>query len=157
MSQENRNTAAEEESGGYGTPTVEQEMGGAAGNQQSARPRQEEDGNEEDKDSAGEPGAGRQGGTEDQFHAEADTNDPGFDRGVTPIARDADGVGFQDGDAVVPSAEAEIDESNADDQGSDEFSSEPGQEAAGLADGSGNDLPQEKSPKDDDSESFDAG
>lgn len=151
MSHENRNTAAEEESGGYGTPTVEQEMGGAD-NKQFAPPRQEED-----KDRAGEPGAGPYGGTDDQLHAEADTNDPGYDRGVTQIARDADGVGFQDGDAVVPSAEAEIDESNADDQGSDEFSSEPGQEAAGLADGSGNDLPQEKSPKDDDSESFDAG
>lgn len=123
MSQDNQNTAADEESGGYGTPTVEQEMGGA----------------------------------DDQLHAEADTNDPGIEPGVTPVSRDPEGVGFQDGDAVVPSAEAEIDDSNSDAQGSDEFSSEPGQDAAGLADGSGNDLPKEKAPKDDDAESFDAG
>ncbi|MBT2550991.1 hypothetical protein [Arthrobacter sp. ISL-65] len=35
-------------------------------------------------------------------------------------------------------------------------SSESGQDAAAIPDGSGNDLPQEKSPNDDD-ESFDAG
>lgn len=35
-------------------------------------------------------------------------------------------------------------------------SSESGQEAAGIPDGSGNDLPQKKSPNDED-ESFDAG
>lgn len=35
-------------------------------------------------------------------------------------------------------------------------SSESGQEATGIPDGSGNDLPQEKSPNDED-ETFDAG
>ncbi|WP_258229335.1 hypothetical protein [Arthrobacter sp. HMWF013] len=96
---------------------------------------------------AGAAGAGRSGGSDDQPHAGADTNDPGVERDEPPVPRDAD----------VPSAEAEIDESNADSQGSEPFSSEPGQEASGVPDGSGNDLPQEKSPNDDDEESFDAG
>lgn len=168
MSQDNQ---PEEEVGGYGTPTAEQEMGGAD-NKQFAQPREEEDFDaaglnqdstsgerfptgspnlghlaEEDQDSAGEPGAGRFGGTDEQYHAESDTNDPGFEPGEPPIPRDAD----------VPSAEAEINESNADEQGSEPFSSEAGQEAAGLPDGSGNDLPADKAPKDDDEESFDAG
>ncbi|MGK3955435.1 hypothetical protein ACLKOZ_04495 [Arthrobacter sp. R4] len=168
MSQDNQ---PEEEVGGYGTPTAEQEMGGAD-NKQFAQPREEEDFDaaglnqdsasgetfptgtpnlghlaEEDQDSAGEPGAGRFGGTDEQYHAETDTNDPGFEPGEPPVPRDAD----------VPSAEAEINESNADEQGSEPFSSESGQEAAGLPDGSGNDLPADKAPKDDDDESFDAG
>ncbi|WP_066287956.1 hypothetical protein [Arthrobacter sp. B6] len=168
MSQDNQ---PEEEVGGYGTPTAEQEMGGAD-NKQFAQPREEEDFDaaglnqdssagetfptgspnlshlaEEDQDSAGEPGAGRFGGTDEQYHAEADTNDPGFEPGEPPVPRDAD----------LPSAEAEINESNADEQGSEAFSSESGQEAAGLPDGSGNDLPADKAPKDDDEESFDAG
>ena len=167
MSQDNQ---PEEEVGGYGTPTAEQEMGGAD-NKQFAQPREEEDFDaaglnqdstsgetcptgtpnlghlaEEDQDSAGEPGAGRFGGTDEQYHAETDTNDPGFEPGEPPVPRDAD----------VPSAEAEINESNADEQGSEPFSSESGQEAAGLPDGSGNDLPADKAPKDDDDESFDA-
>ena len=170
MSQDNQHPAPEEVAGGYGTPTVEQETGGDA--KQFAQPREEEDFDaaglnqnspdgetfdtgtpnlshfaEEDQDSAGEPGAGRFGGTDEQYHAESDTNDPGFEPGEPPIPRDAD----------VPSAEAEINESNADEQGSEPFSSEAGQEAAGLPDGSGNDLPADKSPKDDDEESFDAG
>lgn len=171
MSQDNQHAAPEEEVGGYGTPTAEQELGGAD-NKQFAQPREEEDFDAaglnqdsasgetfptgtpnlshlspEDQDTAGEPGAGRFGGTEDQYHAESDTNDPGFEPGEPPVPRDAD----------VPSAEAEIDESNADEQGSEPFSSESGQDAAGLPDGSGNDLPAEKAPKDDDAESFDAG
>jgi hypothetical protein len=170
MSQENQRTEPEEEVGGYGSPTAEQEMGGAD-NKQFAQPRDEEDFDaaglnqdspdgetfatgtpnlshfdEEDKDSAGEPGAGRFGGTDEQHHAEADSNDPGFEPGEPPVPRDA----------AVPSAEAEIDESNADSQGSEPFSSEPENDAAGLPDGSGNDLPKEKSPNDED-ESFDAG
>lgn len=171
MSQDNQHAEPEEEVGGYGTPTAEQEMGGAD-NKQFAQPREEEDFDEAglnqdspagetfatgspnlghfdpaDQDSAGEPGAGRFGGTDEQFHAESDTNDPGFEPGEPPIPREAD----------LPSAEAEINESNADKQGSEPFSSEPGQEAAGLPDGSGNDLPEEKAPRDDDEESFDAG
>jgi hypothetical protein len=170
MSQENQRTEPEEEVGGYGSPTAEQEMGGAD-NKQFAQPRDEEDFDaaglnqdspdgetfatgtpnlshfdEEDKDSAGEPGAGRFGGTDEQHHAEVDSNDPGFEPGESPVQRDA----------AVPSAEAEIDESNADSQGSEPFSSESENDAAGLPDGSGNDLPKEKSPNDED-ESFDAG
>lgn len=171
MSQDNQRTEPAEEVGGYGTPTAEQEMGGAD-SKQYAQPRDEEDFDaaglnqnspdgetfatgtpnlshldEEDKDSAGEPGAGRFGGTDDQHHAESDTNDPGFEPGEPPVPRDAD----------VPSAEAEINESNADAQGTESFSSESGQEAAGLPDGSGTDLRKDKSPNDDEEESFDAG
>ena len=170
MSQENQRKEPDEEVGGYGSPTAEQEMGGAD-NKQFAQPRDEEDFDaaglnqdspdgetfatgtpnlshfgEEDADSAGEPGAGRFGGTDEQRHAEVDSNDPGFEPGEPPVPRDA----------AVPSAEAEIDESNADSQGSEPFSSESEQAAAGLPAGSGNDLPKEKSPNDDD-ESFDAG
>jgi len=171
MSQDNQHTEPDEEVGGYGTPTAEQEAGGAE-TQQFAQPREEEDFDaaglnqnspegetfatgtpnlshfdEEDKDSAGEPGAGRFGGTDNQRHAESDTNYPGFEPGEAPIPRDAD----------VPSAEAEINEANADSQGSEPFSSESGQDAAGLPDGSGNELPKDKSPNDGDDETFDAG
>lgn len=100
MTTENQHTDPEEATGGYGTPTPEQEAGGV--DQQ-----------------------GRQ------------------DRG--------------DDDTVRPSAEAEIDENNDDSQGSAADSSEPGQEAAGIPDGSGNDLPEEESPKDDDGDEFAAG
>ncbi|MGY4543840.1 hypothetical protein ACVWY0_003783 [Arthrobacter sp. UYNi723] len=171
MSQDNQRTEPDEEVGGYGTPTAEQEAGGAE-DKQFAQPRDEEDFDaaglnqnspdgetfatgtpnlshfdEEDKDSAGEPGAGRFGGTDDQHHAESDTNDPGFEPGEPPIPRDAD----------VPSAEAEINDANADSQGSEPFSSESGQDAAGLPDGSGTDRAKNKSPNDDGGESFDAG
>lgn len=127
MSQDNNGT--EEEIGGYGTPTVEQEMGGDTG----------------------------AGGTGNRESAGIDTNDPGVQPGQPPIPRDPAGVGFQDGDAVVPSADAEIDEANADEPAAGRFSSEEGQDAAGLPDGSGNDLPKGKSPTDDGDESFDAG
>ena len=171
MSQDNQHAAPEEEAGGYGTPTVEQEMGG----KQFAQPREEEDFDaaglnenspdgetygtgapnlshlaEEDQDSAGEPGAGRVGGTDEQHHAGGDASSPGF----APVPRESPVP--RDADTAVPSADAEIDEGNADDPDSGQFSSEPGQEAAGLPDGSGNDLPQEKSPNDED-ETFDAG
>lgn len=86
------------------------------------------------------------GGTDEQRHAGVASNGPGVEPGGPPVPGDAD----------VPSAEAEIDESNADSKGSEPFSSEPEGDAAGLPDGSGNDLSKEKSPNDDD-ESFDAG
>lgn len=170
MSQDNQRTEPEEEVGGYGTPTAEQEMGGGD-SKQFAQPREEEDFDaaglnqespdgetfatgtprlshfdEEDEDSAGEPGAGRFGGIDEQHHAEYDSNDPGFEPGEPPIPRDAD----------VPSAEAGINESNADQPDSESFSSESGEDAAGLPDGSGDELPKEKSPNDDE-ENFDAG
>ena len=78
--------------------------------------------------------------------AGADTNEPQSGTGQDPVPHDMD----------LPSSAAEIDESNDDSQGSAPNSSEPGQEATGIPDGSGNDLPQEESPNDDD-ESFDAG
>ena len=122
---DNQNATPEEEVGGYGTPTAEQEAGGS-----QAQPRVEEDLSEaglsedspdgetyatgapnlshldpEDSDSAGEPGAGRFGGIDEQSQAEQNLDQP----------------------------------------------------ADSLADGSGNDLPREESPKDDDKENFDAG
>ncbi|MEK0155811.1 hypothetical protein [Arthrobacter oryzae] len=168
MTQENQGTPIEEE-GGYGTPTVEQEMGGADA-KRFAQPREEEafdaaglsqdspDGETypagapdlsqfgaEDQDSAGEPGAGRFGGTEDQMNAENESADPGFESAA-------------ESDAAVPSAEAEMDESNTEDPDSGRpFSSEPNQDAAGIPDGSGTDLPDSKAPKDRDDDTFDAG
>ncbi|WP_458108584.1 hypothetical protein M1D51_03725 [Arthrobacter sp. R3-55] len=114
-----QNATPEEEVGGYGTPTAEQEAGGG-----QAQPRVEEDIEEaalgegagapnlshldpEDSDSSGEPGAGRYGGTDEQYLTE---------QSIQPNGNDGD-----------------------------------------LPDGSGNDLPQEESPNDDDEESFDAG
>jgi hypothetical protein len=83
---DSQNATPEEEVGGYGTPTAEQEAGGG-----QAQPRVEEDLSEaglsqdspdgetyatgapnlshldpEDSDSSGEPGAGRFGGTDEQ-------------------------------------------------------------------------------------------
>ncbi|MEO5780090.1 MULTISPECIES: hypothetical protein [Arthrobacter] len=129
MAQENQQgNPVEEEAGGYGTPTVEQEMPGGDG-RQSAQPREEEafdaaglsqdspDGEtypagapdlsqfgSEDQDSAGEPGAGRFGGTEEQLNTENAISEPGFD-----------GVDDGESDVAVPSADAEMDEFNTKD------------------------------------------
>jgi hypothetical protein len=159
-----------EETGGYGTPTAEQELPGGD-DRTFAQPREEEafdaaglnqdspDGETypagapdlsqfgtEDQDSAGEPGAGRFGGTEEQMSSENASTERGFD---------ADSR-----DAAVPSTDAEMDASNTEDADAGRpFSSESGQDAAGLPDGSGTDLPKEKSPEkgSDGEESFDAG
>ena len=178
MTQDNQGTPIEEE-GGYGTPTVEQEMGGAD-TKKFAQPREEEafdaaglsqdspDGETypagapdlsqfgaEDQDSAGEPGAGRFGGTEDQMNAENESADPGFEPENTAPENTGQSA---EGDAAVPSAEAEMDESNTEDPDAGRpFSSEPKQDAAGIPDGSGTDLPDSKAPKDRDDDSFDAG
>ncbi len=131
MSQEQRQGNPAEEAGGYGTPTVEQEMPGGDDTKKLAQPREEEaldaaglsqdstDGETypagapdlsqfgaEDQDSAGEPGAGRLGGTEDQVKAENESTDPGFEPGNEAAA--------EGGDAAVPSADAEMDASNTD-------------------------------------------
>jgi hypothetical protein len=95
--------------------------------------------------------AGSQGGQGQQSSggtspAGAETNEPQSGTDQDPVPHDVD----------LPSSAAEIDESNDDSQGSAPVSSESGQEATGIPDGSGNDLPQEESPNDDD-ESFDAG
>ena len=66
----------------------------------------------------------------------------------------------EDAEAAVPSSEAEMDEANTEEPDAGRpFSSESGQDAAGLPDGSGTDLPESKSPKDrdDDKDAFDAG
>ncbi|MET1021376.1 MAG: hypothetical protein ABWX69_04155 [Arthrobacter sp.] len=93
---------------------------------------------------AKEPGAGRSGGTEKQLSSEN-----------ASTGSDASG----NSQAAVPSSEAEMDDANTEQPDAGRpFSSEPGQDAAGLPDGSGTDLPEEKSPKDrDDEEPFDAG
>ena len=59
----------------------------------------------------------------------------------------------------MPSTDAEMDASNTEEPDAGRpFSSESGQDAAGLPDGSGTDLPKEKSPDGkDDEEPFDAG
>ena len=175
MTQENQGTPIEEE-GGYGTPTVEQEMGGAD-TKKFAQPREEEafdaaglsqdspDGETypagapdlsqfgaEDQDSAGEPGAGRFGGTEEQMNAENESTEAGFEQGDENAAESG---------GAVPSSEADMDETNTEEpEPGRPFSSESGQDAAGIPDGSGTDLPDEQAPKDrdrDDKESFDAG
>ncbi|MGZ4661859.1 MAG: hypothetical protein ACXVYB_11325 [Arthrobacter sp.] len=176
MTQEKKPESPLEEAGGYGTPTVEQEMG-AADNKKYAQPREEEafdaaglsqdspDGETfpagapdlsqfgaEDQDSAGEPGAGRFGGTEDQMNAENETATTGFEPGSDATA--------DSGNVAAPSADAEMDESNTEDTDTGRpFSSEPNPDAAGMPDGSGTDLPGEKSPQDQDEkdETFDAG
>lgn len=182
MSQDQQDSPIEEEAGGYGTPTVEQEMGGAD-KKSFAQPREEEsfgaaglsqdstgDGEtfpagapdlsqfgSEDKDSAGEPGAGRFGGTEDQMAAENGSTDPGFEDTFNP----GNEAATEGGGAATPSSEAEMDDANTEEPDAGRpFSSESGQDAAGLPDGSGTDLPDSKAPKDrdgDDEESFDAG
>jgi hypothetical protein len=123
MTQENQHAQPETDPGGYGTPTAEQEMGGAQGSAESSA-----DSGTGQADSVG-------------------TNEPQSNTSEDPVPRDVD----------LPSSAAEIDESNDDSQGSAPVSSESGQEAAGIPDGSGNDLPEEKSPNDDGGESFDAG
>jgi len=173
MTKDSQGTPIEEE-GGYGTPTVEQEMGGAEA-KKFAQPREEEafdaaglsqDSPEgetypagepdlsqfgaEDRDSAGEPGAGRLGGTEDQMYAEKESSEPGF--------QPDNEQGNAAAGAEVPSAEAEMDESNTEDADAGRpFSSEPNQDAEGIPDGSGTGLPDSKSPKDRDDDRFDAG
>lgn len=92
----------------------------------------------------GQQNTGQQGGA---ASGGADTNEPQPGAGGDPVPRDAD----------LPSSAAEIDESNDDSKGSAPVSSESGQEAAGIPDGSGNDLPKEERPNDDGGESFDAG
>lgn len=176
MTQDQQGRPIEEEAGGYGTPTAEQELPGGDA-KTFAQPRDEEafdaaglnqdspDGETypagapdlsqfgaEDQDSAGEPGAGRFGGTEEQMNAENESSEAGFEHGNEAAAERG---------GAVPSSEAEMDEANTEEpEPGRPFSSESGQDAAGIPDGSGTDLPEEQSPKDRDSEdkeSFDAG
>ena len=96
-----------------------------------------------EQEAAGTQGGQQSGGASS---AGADTNEPQSGTGQNPVPHDMD----------LPSSAAEIDESNDDSKGSAPVSSESGQEAAGIPDGSGNDLPKEESSNDED-ESFDAG
>ncbi|VXB86429.1 conserved hypothetical protein [Arthrobacter sp. 9AX] len=93
------------------------------------------------------PANAASGGTATAGAGGVDTNEPQPGAGGDPVPRDVD----------LPSSAAEIDESNDDSKGSAPVSSESGQEAAGIPDGSGDDLPREKSPNDDGGENFDAG
>ena len=75
-------------------------------------------------------------------------------------ATTAPGFDSDSRDAEVPSTDAELDASNTEEPDAGRpFSSESGQDAAGLPDGSGTDLPDSKSPKDrdNDKDAFDAG
>jgi hypothetical protein len=91
--------------------------------------------------------AGGSATTGDGGAGSVDTNEPQSGTGGEPVPHDVD----------LPSSAAEIDENNDDSKGSAPVSSESGQEAAGIPDGSGDDLPREQSPNDDGGESFDAG
>ena len=86
------------------------------------------------------------------MNAENESSEAGFEQGDETAAENG---------GAVPSSEAEMDEANTEEpEPGRPFSSESGQDAAGIPDGSGTDLPEEKSPKDRDSdhkESFDAG
>jgi hypothetical protein len=174
MDQDRQERDPVEEVGGYGTPTAEQEAGEG---KQFAQPREEEafddaglnqsapDGetyptgapdlshlDAEDKDSAGEPGAGRFGGIDDQAKAEQESDGPGFqgpgvpgavmEGGGQPIPRDAD----------LPSSEAEMDQGNTEE-------TEPGRPYSSEPEGDATGLPAEESPRDDEDtgERFDAG
>ena len=68
-----------------------------------------------------------------------------------------DPAAYDDPGAAVPSSEAEMDESNTEDVPDRPFSSEPKADAEGLPDGSGTDLPDDRSPRDQGDETFDAG
>src|SRR6478609_5089153 len=165
---QNNQLSPTEETGGYGSPTAEQELPGGDGTA-FAQPRDEEafdaaglnqdspDGGPftagapdlsqfgaEDQDSAGEPGAGRFGGTEEQMNAENESTEQGFESGDETAAENG---------GAVPSSEADMDSANTEEaEPGRPFSSESGQDAAGIPDGSGTDLPEEQSPKDRDSE-----
>ncbi|MBT2514931.1 hypothetical protein [Arthrobacter sp. ISL-30] len=172
-----------EEVGGYGTPTAEQEAGEG---KQFAQPREEEAFDEaglnqgapdgetypsgapdlshlgtEERDSAGEPGAGRFGGIDDQSKAESESDAPGFQNLPTdPGSLGESGEQPVPREATLPSSEAEMDEGNT--EGTEPgrpYSSEPEEDAAGLPEGDGTGLPDERSPRDDQEagERFDAG
>lgn len=90
------------------------------------------------------------------MNAENESAEPGFEPANT-APENTEPAG-EAGDAAVPSAEAEMDESNTEDPDAGRpFSSEPNQDAAGIPDGSGTDLPDSKAPKDRDDDTFDAG
>ena len=86
------------------------------------------------------------------MNAENESTDAGFEPGNEAAAESG---------GAVPSSEADMDAANTEEpEPGRPFSSESGQDAAGIPDGSGTDLPDEQSPKDrgrDDAESFDAG
>lgn len=166
---ENQQLDPNEEAGGYGTPTAEQEAGG----QKFAQPREEEDFDAaglsqdtsdgeryqtdapnlshfdpEEKDSSGEPGAGRFGGTDDQSNAESESDDPGFepvpresaedqasgrqgfgDEGVEAGNPEDSGEDVDNEGVILPSSDAEMDEGNTEDRAPGvPFSSEPPEE-----------------------------
>ncbi|MCA4134775.1 hypothetical protein [Arthrobacter sp. M4] len=126
-----------EQGGGYGSPTPEEEMGGAAGQADAAQP-----GAADQPDAADQPAAAGQ----------ADAAQPG-----AADQPDADQPGA---DTAVPSADAEMDDANTESTEPDRgYSSEPSDDAAGLPDGSATGLTDEKSPTDDEDkgERFDAG
>ncbi|MHA7175978.1 hypothetical protein ACX80D_04930 [Arthrobacter sp. Sr24] len=136
--------SAEQPQGGYGSPTPEDEMpDNAATNPGSPDPtlqgqetdRQALTGDvslgapdknffeDESAGSDGEPGAGRLGGTDDQFREELDRSEP--DAGLLDPSDEAN--------VDLPSTEAPLDDSNAGPTRTDResFSSEPEADAAG--------------------------
>jgi len=86
------------------------------------------------------------------MNAENESTEHGFESGDETAAENG---------GAVPSSEADMDSANTEEaEPGRPFSSESGQDAAGIPDGSGTDLPEEHSPKDRDDEdkgSFNAG
>jgi len=167
MTQENQQgMPVEEEATGYGTPTAEQEMGGIG---KAAQPRRDEDAGADglsqdmpdDEASIGAPDLSVVGedGMEDDVPLENESTDPGFEQaGDKAAEQDNDWYSGDDGTGTtVPSGDADLDEGNTDDAEPETFSSEPGGDATGLPDGSGTDLPGDRSPRDSDGDSFSAG
>jgi hypothetical protein len=165
MTQENQQgRPVEEEATGYGTPTAEQEMGGIG---KAAQPRRDADSGADglsqdmpdDQASIGAPDLNVVGDEGDDVPLENESTDPGFEQaGDKAAEQDNDWYAGDDGTGTtVPSGDAELDEGNTDDARPETFSSEPGPDATGLPDGSGTDLPDNRSPHDGEDESFSAG
>ena len=149
-----------EEAGGYGTPTAEQEMppGDA---KKFAQPREEEafdaaglnqdspDGETfpagapdlsqfgaEDQDSAGEPGAGRFGGTEEQMSSENASTGPGYETADARFGRRP----------CLPRRPRWMIPTPRSPTPGGRSPRSPARTPQGLPDGSGTDLPESKSP-----------
>ncbi|AXJ09525.1 hypothetical protein [Arthrobacter sp. PM3] len=98
--------------------------------------------------------------TDNQQNRNHPTDEAGGYGTPTPEEEMPGGEAAEKARAAVPSSEAEMDTSNTEEPDAGRpFSSESGQDAAGLPDGSGTDLPERKSPdgRGDDEERFDAG
>lgn len=98
--------------------------------------------------------------TDNQQNRTEPTDEAGGYGTPTPEQETPGGKAAETSGAAVPSSEAEMDASNTEEPDAGRpFSSESGQDAAGLPDGSGTNTPKRPSPDGsrDDEERFDAG